>query len=58
MKKQYTYDSYEQGIIDSFENENWKSDLTSKRRKELEKAAANSIDQQTRSVQLHINEND
>ena len=58
MKKQYIYDSYEQQIIDSFENENWESVLTSKRRRELENAAANTIDKQTRAVHLHINEND
>jgi len=58
MKKKYTFDSYEQEIIDSFENENWKSVLTSKRRRELEKAASNTIDQKTRNVHLHLNEND
>jgi predicted DNA binding CopG/RHH family protein len=58
MKKQYIYDSYEQQIIDSFENENWESVLTSKRRREIENAAANTIDKQTRAVHLHINEYD
>lgn len=41
MKKDYKLDSYEQEILDYFENEEWISILTADRKAEIEKMSKN-----------------